>query len=161
MAQKKKHADANPRIVNRKARHDYHILETLEVGIALAGSEVKSVRQGQISLAEGFIRVELPSMELFLYHVDIAPYGHGDVASAPDRRRRRKLLAHKRQIIKLTEHTTAKGTTIVPLAMYFARGMAKLEIGVARGKKMYDKRQTIKDRESQRQIQRGLARKVR
>ncbi len=160
MAKKNTKSSGSPRIVNRKARHDYEILETLEVGIALLGSEVKSIRQSQASLAEGFARVEPATMELFLYNVDIAPYEHARLAEPPDRQRKRKLLAHKREIEKLLGHTTAKGTTIVPLAMYFVRGNVKLEIGVGRGKKTVDKRQTIQKRDTDREIRRRLARKV-
>lgn len=151
--------DAGPRIVNRRAYHDYDILEKLEVGMALTGSEVKSIRNSQVSLAEGFASIDSHTMQLMLYNVDIAPYPHADPATTPHRKRHRKLLAHKRQIAKLMGHTTAKGITIVPLAIYFIRGMAKLEIGVARGKKSVDKRQSIKDREASVQIRRGMTRK--
>ncbi len=162
MAAKKKNQTANtsPRIANRKARYDYHILEKLEVGIMLVGCEVKSIRNSQVSLAEGFVRVEPATMELFLYNVDIAPYAHAAATTAPDRQRPRKLLAHKRQVANLLGMTTTKGTTIVPLAIYFVRGKAKLEIGVVQGKKTHDKRQTIKDRHAKREIQRGMTRKV-
>ena len=105
------------------------------------------------------MKIEPDSEELFLYNVDIAPYQHADLKTAPERKRRRKLLAHKRQIAKLLCHTAAKGTTIVPLAVYFVRGIAKLEIGVGRGKQHYDKRQTIKNRETDREIRRQMSRK--
>jgi len=160
MARKATPPNTGVRIVNRKAKHDYHILEKIEVGIVLWGCEVKSIRNSQVSLAEGFANIEPATMELFLHNVDIAPYSHADPAKAPDRKRRRKLLAHKREIAKLHQHTATKGTTLVPLAMYFVRGMAKLEIGIARGKRDYDKRQSIKNRDSDREIRRGLARKV-
>lgn len=150
----------SPRIVNRKARHDYHILDTLEVGVVLQGSEVKSVRNGQVSLAGGYARVESPSMELYLYDVDIAPYAHAVGPYAHEPKRPRKLLAHKHQIAKLLGQTSAKGVTIVPLEMYFVRGRVKLTLGVAEGKKAYDKRQTLKKTEADRQIRRGLTRKV-
>ena len=159
---KKKNTDGqkNPKIVNRKARFDYQILDTIEVGIALVGSEVKSIRQAQVSLAEGFARVETETMELFLYNVDIAPYSHTNVATAPDRLRRRKLLAKKREIDKLATQTAVKGTTLVPLAIYFVRGMAKLQLGVGRGKKTVDKRQTVKTRDADREIRRSMTRKI-
>lgn len=160
MAKKTSHSKPASRILNRKATFQYHILEKMEVGIVLAGCEVKSIRIGQVSLAEGFVKIEPESKEMFLYGVDIAPYQHTDPNTAPDRRRRRKLLAHKRQIAKLLTHTAAKGTTIVPMAMYFVRGMAKVEIGVGRGKQQHDKRQTIKNRETDREIRRQMSRKA-
>lgn len=160
MAKKKSQFLENPRAVNRRAWHEYHILEKLEVGIQLTGGEVKSLRQGQVSLAEGFVRVEPATMELFLYGVDIAPYMHAGPQQAIERKRRRKLLAHRREISKLLGQPTTSGLTIVPLAMYFLRGWAKLEIGVARGKKAHDKRQVIKSREADRAIRRGLTRRV-
>lgn len=160
MAKKQHQSDKSPRIVNRKARHEYHILETLEVGIALAGCEVKSIRDGQVSLAEGFAKIENdPTPQLYLYNVDIAPYSHAVGHSTLERKRRRKLLAHKRQILKLMGLTTQGGTTLIPLAMYFVRGKVKLEIGLAKGKKNVDKRQSIKSRDADREIRRGMSRK--
>ncbi len=155
---KKTGKDKSPRIVNRRARHDYHIMETLEVGLALLGSEVKSVRDGQVSLAEGYARIEPADMQLYLYEVDIARYVH----SGPDgheTKRRRKLLAHSRQIKQLLALTTDKGTTLIPLTMYFVRGRVKLELAVARGKRSYDKRDTMKQRESDREIRKAMTRK--
>ncbi len=149
-----------PHINNRRAWHDYNILEKLEVGIALRGSEVKSIRSAQVSLAEGFARVDPKRMELFLYNVDIPQYAHSSGTNAHEPLRARKLLAHKRQIAKLVGATSAKGTTLVPLAMYFVRGMVKLELGVATGKKHYDKRQKVKSRDADRDIRRGMTRKV-
>lgn len=155
-----KPANKSPRIVNRKARHDYHILDTLEVGMSLKGSEVKSIRNGQVSLAEGFARVEPATMELMLYNVNIAEYTQAGPTNTHEPTRPRKLLAHRREIRKLHDETTAKGTTLIPLAMYFVRGMAKLEIGVARGKGQYDKRQDIKSREMDKEIRRHLSKRV-
>jgi len=149
----------SPRIANRKAFHDYHIIEKIEVGIALRGSEVKSIRMGKVNLAEGFARVEPGDMGLYLYNVDIAPYSPATGVNAHEPQRPRKLLAHKREIIKLLDHTTAKGATMVPLTMYFVRGMVKVEIGVATGKQAHDKRQDIKKRDADRDIRRGLTRK--
>ena len=160
MAKKSKDKTTTPRIVNRKARFEYHILEKLEVGIVLLGSEVKSVRNGQVSLAEGFARVEPGDMGLYLYNVDIAPYSHASGPNSHEPKRRRKLLAHKRQIQSLLGQMTAKGTTLVPLAMYFVRGKVKLEIGVGRGKKDYDKRHAIKDRDAHKQIRHSMTRKI-
>ncbi len=148
-----------PRIVNRRARYEYHILESLEVGIVLVGSEVKSIRNGQVSLAEGYARVEPSDMGLYLYSVDIAPYAQAR-ADNHDPKRRRKLLAHKRQIAKLLGATSTRGTTLIPLAMYFVRGKVKLEIGVAVGKRQYDKRQAMKKRDAGKEIRRAMTRKV-
>ena len=155
---KKTGKNKSPRIVNRKARHDYHIMETLEVGMSLLGSEVKSVRDGQVSLAEGYARVEPADMQLYLYDVDIARYSHAG-GDGPDPKRRRKLLAHKRQINHLFGITTDKGTTLIPMAMYFVRGRAKLELAVGRGKRSYDKRDAMKQRDSDREIRKAMTRK--
>lgn len=148
-----------PRIVNRKALHDYFISEKLEVGIKLSGSEVKSIRNSQVSLAEGYARVDPNTMELYLHDVDIAMYPHAGVNQhAP--KAPRKLLAHRREIEKLFGATTKKGTTLVPLAMYFKDGRVKLEIGVGEGKKVFDKRTDIKKKSADREIKRGMTRKV-
>ena len=160
MAKKKDQQGKSPRIVNRRARHDYHILDTLEAGIVLKGCEIKSIRNSQVSLAEGFVRVEPATMDLMLYNVDIAPYPHADLATTPDRQRPRKLLAHKREIAKFLGLTTDKGTTIIPLALFFVRGRAKIEIGVARGKRDVDKRHTLKTRDADREMRRGMTRRV-
>ena len=154
-------AAKTPRILNRRARHDYHVLDKLEVGIALKGSEVKSIRNGQVSLAEGFARVEPATMELILYNVNIAEYTHAGPTNTHEPARPRKLLAHRREIRNLLEETTARGTTLIPLAMYFVRGRAKLEIGVCRGKSHHDKRQSIKTRESEQEIRRHLSKRMR
>lgn len=148
-----------PRIDNRKARHQYHIHEKLEVGVQLQGSEVKSVRSGQVSLAEGFARVEPKTEELWLHGVHIAPYPQAGGANGHDPLRPRKLLAHKREIRKLLGTTSSKGTTLIPLAMYFVRGRVKLEIGVCTGKKQHDKREDVKSREADREMRRAMTRK--
>ncbi len=150
--------DHSPRILNRRARHEYHILETLETGISLLGTEVKAVRDGRVSLAEGFARIDPKDMSLYLHDVDIARYSHGGPHQHEPKRPRR-LLAHKSQIEKMLGLTTAKGTTIVPLAMYFRRGWVKVELGVGRGKRHYDKRQDLKTREAREQVQRAMTRK--
>ena len=158
MAKKKDKKTTAARIENRKARYNYHILETLEVGIVLGGSEVKSARGGQVSLGEGFARVDPASMELFLHGVHISPYAHaGPNGHQPDQTR--KLLAHKREINRLYDLTSGKGPTLVPLAMYFVRGRAKLLLGVGVGKKQYDKRQDMKKRDAQKDIRRAMTRK--
>ncbi len=148
-----------PRIANRKAHHDYHVHEKVEVGIKLMGSEVKSIRNSQVSLAEGFARVE-PDGSLVLCGVDIAPYGFAHGTDAHENKRTRRLLAHKREIKKLQTTTTAKGTTLIPLAMYFVRGMVKVELGVCSGKKAFDKRQDMKQRDADREIRRGMTRRT-
>lgn len=159
MAQKKAHSDA-PEIQNRRARHDYHIEQTLEVGIVLSGPEVKAARAGRVSLAEGYVRAIEEPPSLMLYSVHFEEYANARVI---DHRptRARVLLAHKREIIKLARQTDSKGATIVPLKLYFnSRGFAKLLIGVAHGKTRGDKRQDIKKREDQRDIARAMSRRV-
>lgn len=147
----------SPRIANRKAHHDYHILEKIEVGIELAGSEVKSIRAGLVSLAEGF--AEVVNGELFLHSVHIGEYKQaGPLGHIPVHPR--KLLAHKREIQRLATKTSAKGFTLVPLAMYFVRGWVKVELGLATGKKAHDKRQDLKDRDAQRDMRRAMTRKT-
>ena len=157
--QKKSKINFSPRIVNRRATHDYHISDTLEVGIRLLGTEVKSVRHAHVSLAEGYVGIEPKSMTMQLFNVDIAHYAQaGPIQHEP--KRTRTLLAHKREINSLYGKTTAKGVTIIPLAMYFKDGMAKLEIGVGVGKKQQDKRQDIKKAEADREIRRAMTRKI-
>lgn len=151
--------DKAPRIVNRRARHDYHVEESLECGIMLRGSEVKAIRNGSVSLGEGFARVEPATMELWLFNIDIAPYTQAG-ADAHETKSKRKLLAHKREIRKLLGRTTDAGVTLIPLTMYFKDGRVKVEIGVCRGKKQYDKRQSIKERDTQRDMRRAMTRKV-
>lgn len=155
-------AGGAPEIVNRRARHEYHIEETLEVGIALVGSEVKSVRAGKVSLAEGYVRAEEESLRLELHGLHIAEYGPAGSGPLQHRPlRTRTLLAHKREIRKLAKASAAKGMTIVPLKLYFSqRGMAKLLIGVARGKAQHDKRQDIKKREQDREIRRAMSQRL-
>jgi len=145
-------------IENRKARFSYHIEETLEVGIVLRGSEIKSVRNGEVSLGEGFVRVEVAPPALMLHNVNIGEYGPaGALGHKPVRPR--TLLAHKREILKLAKQTDVKGMTCVPLKLYFKNGYAKLLIGVARGKTSQDKRQTISKREAERDINRAMSRR--
>lgn len=159
MAKSKDKSNNSPRIVNRKARHDYNVLEKLECGIQLQGSEVKSVRMGRVSIGEGFARVEPKTMELMLYDVDIAAYPNAP-AMAHEPKRRRKLLAHRGEIERLYGQTTSKGTTLIPLAMYFnSRGIAKVELGVAQGKGHADKRESMKKKEADKAIRRAMTRK--
>ena len=141
---------------NRKARHDYFLLDTYEAGLVLQGSEIKSIRAGQISLKEAYVRVD--GEQAWLVNAHIAPY---DPASREnhDPTRDKKLLLHKKEIEKLWDEVRQKGTTIIPLRVYLSRGRAKLEIAVAKGKRHYDKRQAIKERDAQREIDRALSRK--
>ncbi len=141
-------------LINRKARHEYHILETMEAGIMLLGPEVKSLRAGQGNLTEAhcIIRNGVP----LLIGSHINPYPPAAASNPADPTRTRKLLLHKAQITRLIGKLKEKGLTLVPLKLYFnERGMAKLEIGLARGKKMHDKRQALKERDIQRDLQRN------
>lgn len=143
---------------NRKARHEYFIEDTFEAGIVLRGTEIKSVRAGQVSLQEAYVAIERG--EAWLLGAHIAPY---DPASDMnhDPVRPRKLLLTRKQLDRLSQLVQQRGYTIVPLSMYLTRGLAKLEIASARGKRKYDKRRKIKEREAQRQIERALSRRRR
>lgn len=155
---KKDHA---PTIENRRARHDYHIDRTLEVGIKLTGTEVKSIRDGRASLKEGYVRVqEHKPPSLWLHSVHIAEYSHAAKAFQHNTTRTRLLLASKREIAQLAKETAVRGVTLVPLKLYFKGPYAKLQIAVARGKKQHDKRQDIKEREHQRDIDRAMSKKM-
>lgn len=140
-------------VQNKKARFEYHILETFEAGIVLTGAEIKSVRLGEVSLGESYIRPE--KGEIFLLQAHIKPYTFNS-AKDYDAGRKRKLLLHKHEIDKLRGRVEQKGLTIVPLRLYLKRGRAKLEIALAKGKDAPDKRQTIKERESKRELARVL-----
>ena len=139
-------------VTNRKARFSYQILESLEAGIELKGTEVKSLRSGKASLADSFARVD--GKELFLYNCHISPYEFGNIANV-EPLRRRKLLLHKNQIIRLGGVVAQKGMTLIPLKIYFKKGLAKVEIALAKGKLLYDKRESIKRRESDRELRRA------
>lgn len=137
---------------NRKARHEYFIEDQYEAGIALTGTEIKSVRAGAVSLGEGYVQVR--NNELWLYEVHIAQYEQAG-RSSHDPKRPRKLLMHRKEIAKLQTSTQERGYTIVPLRMYIKRGkLAKVEIGVVRGKRQYDKREVIAKRDAERRIRR-------
>ena len=125
---------------NKKAYHDYFIEEKYEAGISLAGTEVKSLRMGRCSIKEAFIRIEHD--EVFVYNMHISPYEKGNIFNK-DPLRVRKLLLHRQEIRKIQGHITQKGYTIVPLSVYFSGSLVKVEIGLAKGKKLYDKRQDI------------------
>jgi len=141
--------------VNRRARHEYHIEETVEAGLVLTGTEVKALRVGRASLGEAFARVERG--ELWLHGMHIPPYDAGSIFNH-DPLRSRKVLLHRRQINRLLGKAQQKGYTLVPLRLYFARGVAKIELAVARGKKAYDKREAIARRDAQRQIEQAVKR---
>jgi SsrA-binding protein len=141
---------------NRKARHDYAVLETIECGIQLTGSEVKSLRLGQASLVDCFARVR--DGELWLEGMHIPPYEQGDMRTHQPMRPR-KLLIHRRQLDELTDETSEKGLSLVPLRVYFTHGIAKVEVALARGKRQHEKRQTIAKRDAQREMERELGRR--
>lgn len=142
-----------PLAQNKKARHDYNILETVEAGIVLTGTEIKSVREGRVTLKDGFAQIK--NDEAWLENVHISEYTAGNRFNH-DPLRRRKLLLHKKQIVQLGQKTSAKSVTLVPLKVYLKNGFAKVLIGVATGKHEYDKRETIKRRDQEREIQRTL-----
>jgi SsrA-binding protein len=139
--------------VNRRAFHDYLILETLEAGLALTGTEIKSLRQGRVSLKEGYVRPE--GGEMWLEGVTIPPYEAGGPYNHTPTRPR-KLLLHREQIDALVSQVSTKGYTLVPLKLYFKKGWAKIEVGLATGKKLYDKRRAIKEREAEREVERAF-----
>lgn len=135
---------------NKKAYHDYFIDETYEAGIALHGTEVKSMRMGKCSIKESFIRIE--NGEIFVYGMHVSPYEKGNIFNK-DPLRVKKLLIHKYEINKLAEKVAEKGYTLVPLQVYFKEGKAKVEIGLARGKKLYDKREDIAKKDQRREME--------
>ncbi|MBI5724550.1 MAG: SsrA-binding protein SmpB [Planctomycetes bacterium] len=147
------------RYVNRKARHEFNILESVECGIELAGPEVKSIREGNAKIDEAYARIR--GDQVFLIGMNIASYPHAPVELQPESNRDRRLLLHGRQIAKLQEHVRQKGRTLVPLALYFARGWAKIELGLAVGKRAFDKRQDLKKKDHQRQIEREIGKRKR
>lgn len=152
-------SDERERLVasNRRARHEYHIEDSMEAGLVLTGTEVKALRSGRASLGEAFARVERG--EVWLHHLHIPPYDQGNIFNH-EPLRPRKLLLHRRQIERLSGRAGQKGYTIVPLRLYFTRGRAKVEIALARGKKLYDKREAIGEREAGREAQRAVKRAV-
>ena len=143
---------------NRKARHDYHLGDRYEAGMVLTGTEVKSLRQGRASLADAFATVD--DGEVWLRNAHIPEYSHGTWTNHAARRTR-KLLLNRREIEKLARETDGSGKTIVPLALYFSDGYAKVEIAVGTGKKAWDKRQSIAERDANRETQRALAARAR
>jgi SsrA-binding protein len=143
---------------NRKASHDYFLLDRLEAGIALKGTEIKSIRAGQVSLREAFVQIE--DQEAWLMNAHIAPY---DPASHfnHDPKRRRRLLLHRREILRLDDKVRQRGFTIIPTKMYLKDGRVKVEIALARGKRQYDKRRAIAKRDAEREMERSLGRRNR
>ncbi len=139
---------------NKKARHDYTILTTYECGIVLTGTEVKSLRQGRASLVDGFVSVE--GREAWMYNVHVPEYSQGTWTNHTARRKR-KLLLHREEIDKLESKAQETGHTVVPLALYFKDGRAKVEIGLAKGKKEYDKRQALREKQDTRETSRAIA----
>ena len=143
---------------NRKARHEYFLLEQYEAGIALRGSEIKSIRLGQISLAEAYVNID--GREAWLMDAHIAPYEQAGIFNH-EPRRPRKLLLHRKQITELWNMVRQKGVTVIPLRVYLKQGRAKVEIAVAKGKKLYDKRQDIAKKDLQRELERETSRRTR
>ncbi len=139
---------------NKKARHDYHILDTYECGMVLTGTEVKSLRQGRASLVDGFVQID--GGEAWLHNVHVPEYAQGTWTNH-SARRKRKLLMHRDEIDKLDSKSQETGHTIVPLALYFRGGRAKVEIALAKGKKEYDKRQTLREKQDTRESNRAIA----
>lgn len=143
---------------NKKARHDFFIEQTLETGIVLSGTEVKSVRLGRVNLTDSYASIE--NGEVFIKGMHISPYEQGNIFNK-DPLRDRKLLLHRYEINKLIGYTQQKGMALIPLRLYFKRGKAKVELGIARGKKLYDKRADIADRDAKREIARRLKEQLR
>jgi SsrA-binding protein len=154
MAEKTEREKAQSSVAeNRKAFHDFHLMETFEAGLVLLGTEVKAIREGRVNLRDSFARVE--DGEVFLYNVNISPYSHRGYADhAP--LRRRKLLLHRSEIKKLIGKTVEKGMTLVPVRLYFKNGRVKVAVSLAKGKKDYDKRETIKRREADRETRAAM-----
>jgi SsrA-binding protein len=138
---------------NKKARHDYHIIEVIEAGMVLVGTEVKSLREGRANLKDSYARIR--DGELYLVQAHISPYSHASYDNH-DPERVRKLLVHKRELKRLTGKTQEKGLTLVPLKIYFKDGKAKIELALASGKKSYDKRETLKRQTQKREMERAI-----
>ena len=147
-AQQERKADRTV-VTNRRALHDYFVLESLEAGLVLSGTEIKSVREGKVQMADAYCRVE--NGELWLVGMHISPYTHGSYTNH-DPIRSRKLLAHREQIVHLAAEVERKGLTLIPLKLYLKKGRAKVEVGVCKGKKLWDKRDAAAERDAQRDI---------
>lgn len=144
---------------NRKARHDFTIYETYEAGIALTGTEVKSLRAGKANMKDSYAQITR-SAEVFLYNLHISPYDHGNIFNH-DPLRNRRLLMHREEIRKLIGKVKEKGYALVPLKMYFKRGLVKVEIALATGKKLYDKRQDLAKKDAKREMERAIKERMR
>ncbi len=143
---------------NKKARFEYSILEKIETGIQLLGTEVKSLREGKCSIAEGYVTED--NGELFLKNVNITPYKHGNINNH-EPLRKRKLLLHKKEIKKVIRNIKESGITVIPLKFYFKSSLIKVEIGICKGKKLFDKRETIKERDTKKTIEREMKKQYR
>lgn len=154
---KNKKADGNNLVTNRKARHEYYIEDTLEAGLVLKGTEVKSIRQGSANIQDAYISFR--NEEAFIENMHISPYEQGNIFNE-DPLRRRKLLLHKREIRKLHDEVQRQGVTVIPLRLYLNKGNVKVEIAVARGKKLYDKRDSIAERDSKRRMDRAMRERI-
>ena len=152
---RKDHPKFSPRINNRRALHEYFIEAKVECGMALQGSEVKSLRQGKATLQDAYASVDRGILILHKMHID--PYEKATLAWNHDPKRSRKLLVHKRELRKLEAALANRGTTLIPLAVYWKNGLAKLELGVARGKQQHDKRDTIRKKEQDREMRRAMS----
>jgi SsrA-binding protein len=139
---------------NRKAHYDYFVEETFQAGLVLMGSEIKSIRANQVNLGDGFVQEQ--DGELWLLNVHISPYSQGSYAGHKDPVRPRKLLLHKKEMRKIHDEMRERGYTIIPTMIYLQKGRAKVEIAIAKGKKLYDKRETIGKRDAEREIRRAL-----
>ncbi|MCT9087286.1 SsrA-binding protein SmpB [Streptomyces sp. ASQP_92] len=153
---KDKEKDSKRKLVaqNKKARHDYLVIDTYECGLVLTGTEVKSLRQGRASLVDGFVQID--GGEAWLHNVHVPEYAQGTWTNH-SARRKRKLLLHRMEINKLESKSSESGHTIVPLALYFKDGRAKIEIALAKGKKEYDKRQTLREKQDRRETDRAIS----
>lgn len=154
MSTKKKPAGDGRKIIaqNRKARHEYFVVESYEAGIELRGTEVKSIRENKVSFQDAFAGVSRG--EVFLHKLHISPYSHGNRENH-DPLRKRRLLLHKREILKISQKLAEKGLTLIPLSVYLRNGLIKIELGLCRGKKLYDKRQTLMEKDTRRRMERA------
>ncbi len=155
MAKRDSNSSPTRRILNKKARHNYHILEKVEAGISLKGSEVKSLRAGLASLEEAYARID--GQGVVLLNFQINPYSHASATLNHNPKRPKRLLLHRREIKRLTTKVTLRGQTLVPLVVFFnAKGLAKVELALAKGKSAADKRQSLKSRDARREIERQM-----
>lgn len=157
MGKKNKQSNTSGRKIvarNRKASHDYHLDDAYQAGLVLAGPEIKSIRNNQVNITDGFVQER--DGELWLMGVHITPYKQTSQYDAVDPLRPRKLLLHKKEIARIITQIRERGVTMVPTSLYLERGIAKVDVAIARGKKLYDKRQSLAKREADRQIQRAL-----